>query len=351
MNPAKNLVRNLAGLLIAADGTIRDAMRAIEANSREMVLVCEPAGQIVGLVSDGDIRRALLAGKTMESPVAEIMTRDFFSVSPGEDRASTLDLMKARLFRYVPVLGRDRKLVAVHFLQDLIGAFPKPNIAVVMAGGKGTRLQAVSGKLPKPMVEIAGRPMLERLVLHLVGHGITTIYLAINHMAHVIENHFGDGRNFGCRIEYLREPRPLGTGGALSLLPERPKHPILVTNGDLVTRADITVMLDSHGRSGCLATMAIGTYETQIPFGAVTEHAGILTSIKEKPAISFLINRGIYVLEPEALDFVPKDEIFPITQLFEVLLEAKKKVGVFNFDDTWIDVGAPEDLLRARGLS
>lgn len=342
---------DLAGLVIPARSTIHDAMRAIDANSREMVLVRDDAGSIIGLVSDGDIRRGLLAGRAMSSPVPEVMTRDFFTVSPGDDRASTLDLMKARTFRYVPVLGRDRKLVAVHFLQDLIGATKKPNIAVVMAGGKGTRLQAVSGKLPKPMVEVAGRPMLERLVLHLVGHGITTIYLAVNHMASIIERHFEDGARFGCRIEYLRELKPLGTGGALSLLPERPKYPVLVLNGDLVTRADITAMLESHARSGCIATMAIGPYETQIPFGAVTERDGLLTGIEEKPAINFLVNRGMYVLQPEAIDYVPQNENFPITELFEKLIDAKKKVGVFNFDDAWIDVGAPEDLLRARGLS
>src|SRR5581483_8981350 len=128
-------------------------------------------------------------------------------------------------------------------------------------------------------------------------------------------------------------------------------HPILVLNGDLVTRADITAMLESHARSGCIATMAIGPYETQIPFGAVTERDGLLTSIEEKPAVNFLVNRGIYVLQPDTLDYVPSDENFPITDLFEKLLEAKKKVGVFNFDDAWIDVGAPEDLLRARGQS
>jgi NDP-sugar pyrophosphorylase family protein len=201
------------------------------------------------------------------------------------------------------------------------------------------------------MIEVAGRPMLERLVLHLVGHGITTIYLAVNYMADVIEKHFGSGERFGCRIEYLRELKPLGTGGALSLLPERPTHPILVLNGDLVTRVDMTAMLEAHTQSKCAATVAVGPYQAQIPFGTVTERDGFLVALEEKPTISFLVNRGIYVLDPGALEFVPKNENFPITALFEKLLDAKKKVTVFNFDDAWIDVGAPEDLLRAHGLS
>lgn len=341
---------NLDKLVIAEASSIREAMQAIDSNGREVVLVRDEAGRVVGLISDGDVRRALLSGLTMESSIAKVMTRNFFTVGPEYDRASTLDVMKARMFQHVPVLDSEKKLIAIHFLNDLIGATPKPNIAVVMAGGMGTRLQPVAGNVPKPMVEIAGRPMLERLVLHLVGHGIKKIYLAVNHMAKVIEGHFGDGERFGCHIEYLREPKPLGTGGALTLLPEHPKHPILLLNGDLVTRADISAMLESHERSGCVATMAIGPYETRIPFGAVTERDGHLVTIEEKPVISFLVNRGIYVLEPSTLEHIPKDENFPITDLFEKLLDAKKKVGVFNFEDSWIDVGIPDDLRRARGL-
>lgn len=342
---------SLAELVIAETNSIRDAMRAIDTNGREVVLVRNGERRIVGLVTDGDIRRALLSGRALESPVTEAMNREFFTVPPGQDRVSILDIMKARMFQHVPVLDRDKRLVAVHFLNELIGATPKPNVAVVMAGGKGTRLQAVANSVPKPMVEVAGRPMLERLILHLVGHGITKIYVAVYHMANVIEEHFGDGGRLGCRIEYLREPKPLGTGGALSLLPEKPNDPMLLLNGDLVTRVDVSAMLESHKRSGCVATIAVGPYETRVPFGAITEHDGFLTSIEEKPAVSFLVNRGIYVLEPSVLQCVPMNEDFPITDLFTKLLDAKKKVSVFHFEDSWIDVGMPEDLRRARGLS
>ena len=276
------------------------------------------------------------------------MTRDFFTVGPDADRASILDVMKARSFQHVPVLDSDRRLIAVHFLRDLIGATRKPNIAVLMAGGKGTRLRPVTEKIPKPMLEVAGRPMLERIVLHLVGHGIQTIYIAVNFMAEVIERHFGDGSALGCRIEYLRETMPLGTGGALSLLPARPKDPFLVLNGDMVSRANLTAMIEAHNRSKCLATIGVGPYQLQVPFGTVSEQGGRLLSLVEKPTVDFLVNRGIYVLDPATLEFVPKQKEFPITDLFEALLEAKKPVGVFNFDDPWVDVGALEDLRRAQ---
>ncbi|MGE3991814.1 nucleotidyltransferase family protein [Pseudorhodoplanes sp.] len=341
--------RAFPGLVIVEGVSIRDAIQAIETNGREMVLVCDSSDRIVGLISDGDVRRALLSGRTLDMPASDVMTRDFFTVAPEIDRASVLDVMMARSFPYVPVLDHDGRLIAVHFLRDLMGATRKPNVAVVMAGGRGTRLRPVTEAIPKPMIEVAGRPMLERIVLHLVGHGIQTIYIAVNFMADVIERHFGDGRALGCRIEYLRETTPLGTGGALALLPERPAHPFLVLNADLVSRANLTAMLDAHMQRQHAATIGVGPYQVQIPFGTVREQGGRLLSIAEKPTLDFLINRGIYVLDPSALDHVPHQRDFPITDLFEALLAARKNVGVFNFDDPWIDVGHFEDLRRAQG--
>ena len=232
--------RQIPDLIIAEGASIRDALQAIDTNGREMVMVSDKSDRIIGLISDGDIRRGLLAGLTLDLPAVNVMTRDFFTVAPDTDRASVLDIMRARSFPYVPVLDRDRRLIAVHFLRDLLGAAPKPNIAVVMAGGRGARLRPVTDAIPKPMIEVAGRPMLERIVLHLVGHGVQTIHLAVNFMADVIERHFGDGSTLGCRIEYLRESTPLGTGGALSLLTERPAHPFFVLNGDLISTAEWT---------------------------------------------------------------------------------------------------------------
>ena len=341
----------LRSLTIRDSSSIRDAMQAINANAREVALVRDTTGRIAGLITDGDIRRGLLAGLGLDAAASAVMTREFFSVPPGADRAYVLDLMKARQLAHVPVLDAERRLVAVHFLRDLIGEREKPNVAVVMAGGRGTRLRPAAENIPKPMVEVAGRPMLERIVLHLVGHGIRRIYLAVNFMAEAIERHFGDGAAFGCRIEYLREQAPLGTGGALSLLASRPQHALLVLNGDLVTRADVSAMLEAHAASGCAATIAVGPYEVQLPFGAVTERSGRLLALEEKPSVRFLVNRGIYVLEPEALGYVPANREFPMTALFDALLRAGEQVAVFNFEDAWLDVGAPEDLRRARGLS
>jgi dTDP-glucose pyrophosphorylase len=340
----------LANFTVSDDSTIRRAMEVISASGREVVLVRDSGDRIRGLITDGDIRRGLLKGLTLDSLVTTVMTKNFFTVEAHTDRAAVLDLMKAHTFQHVPVLDQDRRLVAIHFLRDLIGASPKANVAVIMAGGKGTRLRPITENLPKPMVEVAGRPMLERTVLHLVGHGIRTIYISVNFMAEVIERHFSDGAAFGCKIEYLRETMPLGTGGALSLLPSRPEHPFLVLNGDLITNVDLTAMINTHVQGNHAATIGVGPYQVQIPFGTVTERGGHLVSLEEKPTINVRINRGIYVLDPASLQYIPKNQEFPITNLFDALAAAGKSVGVFFFDDTWLDVGIPEDLRRARGL-
>jgi NDP-sugar pyrophosphorylase family protein len=278
------------------------------------------------------------------------MQRDFFAVGPEIDRAAVLDFMKVRTFRHVPVLDDQRRLVAVHFLLDLIGATPKPNVAVVMAGGKGTRLQPITEIVPKPMVKVAGRPILERIVLHLVGHGIQKIYLAVNYKAKMIEDYFGDGSHFGCTILYLHESEPRGTGGPLKSLPARSEHPLIVLNGDQVMQINLSGMLEYHRQKSAKATIAVGPYQMEVPFGVIVERDGRLVGLQEKPSVNFLINRGIYVLEPEVLDLIPSIGEFRITSLFESLLADGKPVSIFHFEDYWLDIGRPADLHRANGL-
>ena len=216
-----------------------------------------------------------------------------------------------------------------------------------MAGGEGRRLRPLTDRLPKPMVPVAGRPILERIVLHLVGYGIKRIYISVNYMAEVITEHFGDGARFGCAITYLRESAPLGTGGPLSLLPEPPAHPLLVMNGDLVTQVDVSRLLQFHERQGACATLAARHYQVEIPFGVVTERDDRLVELVEKPTPHYLINAGIYVLDPDVLPLVPAGAFFPITTLFEKLLAHKRRVAVYSIEEDWIDVGRREELCRA----
>jgi NDP-sugar pyrophosphorylase family protein len=258
--------------------------------------------------------------------------------------------MKARSIRQVPVLDAGRRLVGIHFLEALLGTADKPNAAVVMAGGEGRRLRPYTEARPKPMMEVAGRPILERIVLHLVGYGIRRIFVSVNHLAEVIRAHFGGGERFGCAIEYLEEREPLGSGGPLSLLPAGLAHSLLVMNGDLVSQFDVSRLLAHHAREDAEATIAARHHEVQIPFGVLEADGSRLTGLVEKPAVHHLINAGIYVIEPRALERVPRGRFYPMTDLFEGLLRDGRRVSVYRLEEDWIDVARREDLSRANGL-
>ncbi len=344
------LKKQLEKFMINAGSTIRQAMATINDNWREVTLVRADDGRIIGTITDGDIRRGLLRGLTLESPAEEVMNREFVFVSPEIGRAAVLDMMKALVLRQMPIIDSRGRLVGIHFLNDLIGTEVKPNVAVIMAGGKGTRLKPLTESCPKPMIQVAGRPILERVVLHLVSYGIRKVYISINYMGDRIESHFGDGSRFACSIEYLREETALGTGGALSLLPKDVEHPIVVMNGDQLTQADIGELLEFHEQEKVVATMGVRHYQIEIPFGVVKQEGRRLLALQEKPTDHYLVNTGIYVLNSEAVSMVPENTDFPMTALFDLLLDRNKPVGVYYIEEEWIDVGRHDDLLKANGI-
>jgi dTDP-glucose pyrophosphorylase/predicted transcriptional regulator len=335
---------------IQSDASIRSALEVIDRFAKGVALVLDGENQLLGILTDGDIRRALLQNASLDDSVSPWISKDYVSVGHDVGRAEVLDLMQARLIDQVPVVDEAGRVVGLHLLHDIIGGRNLNNAAVIMAGGKGMRLRPITEHLPKPMIKVAGRPILERLVLHLVSYGITRIYLAVNYMGHVIEDHFGDGSRFGCSIEYLREEEPLGTGGSLSLLPEVFDEPVLVMNGDLVMQANLEGLLRFHDEGQFHATMGVKPYRHEVPFGCVESDSGRMLSIKEKPSIDRLINAGVYVLSPEALKSIPKS-FFPITELFESALASALPCGSFLIEDEWTDVGRIGDLNQAQGKS
>ncbi len=333
---------------VSITGNLLDALKVIDRDAEGFAVVLDENGTVCGTLTDGDIRRALLFGDTLESPLKKYTCTNFSFVGPKEGRANVLDLMQARSIQQVPVLDESKTLLGIHFLSHIIGHHNRPNWAVIMAGGKGTRLYPITKDIPKPMVQVAGRPILERLVLHLVSHGIEKILLSVNHLSHIIEDYFGNGERFGCQIEYLREDEPLGTAGSLSLLPEKPAHPLLVMNGDLVMNTDVGAMIDFHKRGSYFATMGVKPYHHEVPFGCVETENDSIISLREKPSLSMLVNAGVYVLSPEVLDEIPQN-FLPITHVFEKAVETGKRCGSFLIEEDWADVGQIDDLKKAQG--
>ena len=337
--------------LLPATATIRDAMRSLEESRAQIVLIVDHGRRLQGTLTDGDVRRALLSGATLDANVTDHMTADYFSVPAGAARADVLELMSARQVAQVPEIDEENVIVGLHLLHEMLSPVERPNAAVVMAGGRGSRLAPLTEVVPKPMLPVAGRPILERIVLQLVGAGIRRIYLSINYMGEVIEAHFGDGHRFGASIEYLRESEPLGTAGSLGLLGGNgptATNPFLVMNGDLVTQVSLGRLLDFHEAASHPMTITIRRHIEQLPFGSVEVDDDRLIGFAEKPTRTRLINAGIYVLNPSCLRKIHSGEVLTMPELIARLRAADEVVRVFEIDDDWIDVGRPTDLDRAR---
>lgn len=345
----------LTTLLLPTGSSIRDALRCIDQGGVEIALALEADGRLRGVLTDGDIRRALLAGASLEDPVAPHLTTRPITVGVGTGRAEVLELMQARSIAHVPEVDSRGRLQGLHLLRDVIGPPVLPNTAVIMAGGRGTRLGALTEDTPKPMLHVAGRPILERIVLHLVGSGIRRIVLSIAYLGDVIVDHFGDGRDFGCSIEYLREDveRPLGTGGALGLLAERvgpPADPLLVMNGDLLVSFSVPAMLDAHVNARAALTVGTREYIHDVPFGVLRfDERARVTDLVEKPRASWAVNGGTYVLDPGLIERIPLDRSFPITELVADCIDRDELVLAWPLDGDWQDIGRPHELRAARG--
>lgn len=336
--------------IICPDDSIMHAMKVLDAGGLEIALVLQNR-RLYGVLTDGDLRRALIEGLGFESPVSKAMQTHFTWVPLEMDRAEVLDIMKARGFKQIPILGTDMELLGLHTMDDLLGTKPRENAALILCGGFGTRLHPITATIPKPMIHVAGRPILERIVLHLVGSGFRRIFLATHYLGEMIEAHFGDGTKFGCTIEYIKEATPMGTGGSLGLLPPDIQAPLLVMNGDLVTHFNAARMIGYHTEARNLVTVGYSTHIHEVPFGVLDLQGDRVCGWQEKPRVSFPISAGIYVVDPSILARVRARGATPITWVVENCLSSGDPVGVFPVGEDWVDVGRHEELKKARGAS
>ena len=334
---------------VSQGGTLRDALRSLDKSGVEIALVLDGQGRMVGTLTDGDVRRALLTGAGLDASLASYVHRDFISVEPSANHVEVLDLMQARSINQIPVVDSAGRLMGLHLWSDFLGGGERPNFAIVMAGGRGTRLAPLTDTVPKSMIRVAGRPILERIVLHLIGHGLKRIFLSTNYLGHIVERHFEDGAKFGAEIKYLKEDTPLGTGGPLALLPATP-HPVLAMNGDLVTQANLGALMDDHGAHGAVVTVGMRRYHHTVPFGCIEMSAeNDITGFEEKPTLSKWVSAGIYAISPQLLVRVPTKQEYPITALIEDCVKQREPVRGFEIEDDWIDVGQRDHLRQARG--
>jgi len=340
---------NISDICITSETTLYETMSILAKHGTMIVFVTEEDYKVLGIVAYRDIRNALLTDNDLDQPIIKFMNKNYQYVTEKTSRVVALEKMKALGYTRMPVLDDNRRVVGLHLAEALIGNHCLNNIAVIMAGGIGVRLKPLTNEIPKPMIKVAGHPILEHIILHLTASGIRTIYLAVNYLADVIEDYFEDGSMFGCRIQYLREKTPLGTAGALRLLPEKPKCPIFVVNGDLITHFDAQTMLHNHQVSKNIMTIGIHDYIQHIPYGVIDVNGSEVVSIYEKPEKHYNINGGIYIIEPTLIDTVPEETPFQMPEFVSNTINNKQKVGVYLIEGSWIDIGQHKDLEVAQG--
>ncbi len=342
-------MRDSQTIEVPASASIREALRVIDAGAYQIALVVGPTRELVGTVTDGDVRRGILAGRELSEPVTSVMNTSPRTATLADGRERILQLMRRRRIHQVPVLDAHGIVLGIEILDELLQPEALDNVVVLLAGGKGTRLRPITEDIPKPLVTVGDRPILERIVETLRDHGFHNFWMALNYKGHMIQEHFGDGSAFGVSVNYLNESRPLGTAGALGLLPEAPTKPFLVMNGDLLTAINPRNLLDFHARQGAAATMCVREFDFQVPYGVVDLDGHTFLGVEEKPVQRFFVNAGIYALSPRILDLVPPDEPLNMTDLFERIKARGDDVAVFPVREYWLDIGQLKDLEQARG--
>lgn len=341
---------NFQETLVPPTATIKDVVETIERAVAKVALVVDGEGRLLGTVTDGDVRRGLLRGVQITDPASLIMNSTPRVAHSNDDPASIVDMMRRNICRQVPILDADRRVVALRTLEEALQVPRRPNPVFLMAGGRGQRLRPLTDDCPKPMLRIAGRPILQIIVESMVQQGFQDFYISVNYKRDMVRQHFGNGSAYGARIRYVEEEetQPLGTAGALSLIPEIPKHPLIVMNGDILTKVAFGSLLDFHSEHGSVATMCVRDYFVQVPYGVIELDDHRLSEIVEKPVHRFLVNAGIYVLEPSALKLVPSGTAYDMPALFEQLARERKTASVFPITEYWLDIGRMDDFHKAN---
>jgi dTDP-glucose pyrophosphorylase/CBS domain-containing protein len=344
---------DISAYIIRLEDSLRQTMSCIDKNGSGIAFIVDDEMHLLGTLSDGDVRRAILKGLSLDVKVSDVSIEREKQVGHGPitaplqtSHATLLRLMNDHGIRHIPIIDDQQRLVDVASLTDFAKEYELPLTAVVMAGGFGSRLRPLTDNTPKPMLHVGDRPILQRTVERLKKSGINKVNLTTHYKAEAISDHFGDGSKFGVAINYVHEDQPLGTAGALSLLQED-DDPLLVINGDIVTEVDFRSMLNYHRENRACLTVGVRQYDLQVPYGVLECEGPAVRGVSEKPKLQFLVNAGVYLLEAEAKKHIPSGRRFDMTDLIQALIKANKRVVSFPIVEYWLDVGQRLDYERA----
>ena len=340
-------MRDWKKTVVGPTTSIKDTIKSINESVLQIALVVDDQGVFCGTVTDGDIRAGILRGITLDAEVKNIMHQKPIVAKPQDDRDAILGSLKANKIHHMPIVDSDGRLVGLETLDDLLMPAPRSNAVILMAGGLGTRLRPLTDDRPKPLLHIGNRPILETIIMNFIEYGFSKFYLSVNYKAEMVIDHFGDGSRWNVQITYLHEKERMGTAGALSLITDTLHEPFLVMNADLLTKVNFASLLNYHVKHKAKATMCVREFDYQVPYGVVKLIDHRLVAIEEKPIQRYFVNAGIYALEPEILQLVPKNTFVDMPQLFDQLIKSQKEVAVFPVQEYWMDIGRLDDYQRA----
>tara|TARA_B110000967_G_scaffold208448_1_gene260698 strand:+ start:6491 stop:7546 length:1056 start_codon:yes stop_codon:yes gene_type:complete len=336
-------------ITLRSDENMKKAIQVLNSEALGIVLVSDKEGFLIGTITDSDIRRALISNNDLDSHLQDFMCKNPISSIEGEDRETILEKMKLHKIFQMPILNSQGKIVNIKTLHHLIENKKYGNPIFLMAGGFGTRLQPLTNNIPKPLLKVGSKPIMEIILEQLIEHGFYNFFISTHYKAEMIKSHFGDGSKWGITIKYLYEKEPLGTAGALGLLPKNmPNLPIIMMNADILTKVNFNQLLKYHNKNSAIATMCLREYDFQIPYGVVQIKKSHITSIEEKPIHKFFINAGIYVLNPKIIRSLNGYDYIDMPNLLENQIELNEKVNSFPIHEYWIDIGRINQLDKAN---
>ena len=341
---------NLKKIILKENSTIKEAIENLEKSTFQIVLIVNKKKKLVGTITDGDLRRGLLKGLSLNNSIKNLINKKYFSSSNDASDDELNEIMIKNKIFHLPILDKKKYILGLKVLREPTNKNLKKNTVVVMAGGKGSRMMPFTSKCPKPMLTIGDKPILEHILLKAKAEGFNKFVFSVNYLGYLIKNYFKDGSKWGVHIKYLNEKKPLGTAGSLSLLKPKPKIPFVVCNGDIISQIKFYDILSFHNKAKSMASMVVKPYELRNPYGVVEVSGNDIVTLKEKPISRTCVNAGVYAFDPKILNLIEKNKYLDMNVFFKKLISKSKKVMAFPAYENWIDVGKPKDYRKAKKI-
>lgn len=340
-------MKSIKKIKILESATIKQALKTLSAGALQILVVLDKKKKFVGTLTDGDIRRGFLKGLSINSSINSIVFRNPIVAKKNTTKEMLLSIAFKKKKYQIPIVDDNRRVIGIYILDELLKNNVMSNEVVIMAGGKGTRLRPFTKDIPKPMLKVGNKPIIQTIVERFKDSGYQNFIICVNYKSKVIKDYFGNGSKFGVNIQYVHEKVKMGTAGALSLIKKKPKKPFFVINGDLLTNLNFKKMLDFHNEHSAKATMCIKEYNINLSYGEVKVASENIVSINEKPKHKFFINAGAYILDPKCIKLIPK-KFYDMPSVFKKMIKKKYKIVSFPLGEYWLDVGRPDDYDKAK---